>query len=226
MVSATTQADNSSSTGLTAEPVTYTAMASGALAKVLSPAFQPAVFLARQACISLLARLDLPGASGVMEIIEKDGKQITLFGDPISKRSILKKEKSVKRKFTHATLNVKNEMFWIRLALGSDLGFAESYMLAEVETNDLGDCFKVSTGELYSAFDLLILFHSVPIRSYLYKIVKFFPIYPSDSSQKHHLTYKVFSIVDMQIPKVARYVISEHIMTSLIECTKLFLVRI
>ena len=145
MVSATTQADDISPNGLTAEPSSYTAIASGALAKILSPAYQPAVYLARQACISLLSRLDQPGASGVMEIIENDGKQKTLFGDPISKRTLIKKDKSVKHEFTHAVLNVKNDIFWIRLALGSDLGFAESYMLAEVETNDLGDCFKVST---------------------------------------------------------------------------------
>lgn len=139
MVSSTTQADN----GLTKEPFSYTAIASGTLAKILSPAYQPAVYLARQACLSLLSRLDLPGASGVMEIIEQDGKQKTLFGDPVSKRAIMKKDKSIKHEFTHAVLNVKNDIFWIRLALGSDLGFAESYMLAEVETNDLGDCFKV-----------------------------------------------------------------------------------
>ncbi len=43
----------------------------------------------------------------------------------------------------HAIITVKDDAFWVRMFLGADLGFAESYMLGEVETADLGACFNL-----------------------------------------------------------------------------------
>lgn len=126
-----------------------------------TPAYHGLVVLARQASLSLFSRLDQPEAKGLLEIVE-DGKE-HLFGDPSSKRAYrkaktssastgkptkganaVKKELTGGAKTTHAVLYVKKDIFWLRLVLGSDLGFAESYMTGEVETPDLGACFKVS----------------------------------------------------------------------------------
>lgn len=42
-------------------------------------------------------------------------------------------------------LVVKKDTFWVRLFLFADMGFAESFMLGEVECVELTAFFKVST---------------------------------------------------------------------------------
>ena len=42
-----------------------------------------------------------------------------------------------------AELRVINDVFWIRLALMGDLGFAEAYMYGDVESDDLVSVFEV-----------------------------------------------------------------------------------
>jgi cyclopropane-fatty-acyl-phospholipid synthase len=144
------------------------------LSFVSTPAYYALVSLARQASLSLFARLDQSEAHGLLEIIEgSDAKETTIvFGDPSSKRALRRAQSQQQqglapistatvakaghgsndttssgsaqlRSTTHAVLRVKKESFWLRLVLGSDLGFAESYMMAEVETPDLGAFFKV-----------------------------------------------------------------------------------
>lgn len=51
----------------------------------------------------------------------------------------------------HAVLIVHSDNFWVRMFLGADLGFAESYMLGEVDTPDLGACFEVRAAPVPSA---------------------------------------------------------------------------
>lgn len=40
-------------------------------------------------------------------------------------------------------LNIRKETFWVRLFLFADMGFAEAYMLNEVECSDLTRFFEV-----------------------------------------------------------------------------------
>jgi cyclopropane-fatty-acyl-phospholipid synthase len=117
---------------------TYSSMLAGTLSRLAAPAYGPAVAIARQACLSLFSRLDSTAAHGVLEIVEQNGT--LAFGDPVSKRALQRKDGE---NVLHAVLHVKSDTFWLRLALGSDLGFAEAYMLQEVETPNLGDCFAV-----------------------------------------------------------------------------------
>lgn len=140
--SATGNASTSSSI-MNSAPVSY----------VTAPAYHGLVTLARQASLSLFSRLNQPEAKGLLEIIEDD--QSTLYGDPTSLRAhrktqsadVLATLKGVKQagtlKATHAVLDVKKDAFWLRLVVGGDLGFAESYMTGEVDTPDLGAVFKV-----------------------------------------------------------------------------------
>ena len=44
----------------------------------------------------------------------------------------------------HAEIRVLNSTFWIRLALMSDLGFAEAFMFGEADCDDLPALFQVS----------------------------------------------------------------------------------
>ncbi|KAF9523902.1 cyclopropane-fatty-acyl-phospholipid synthase [Crepidotus variabilis] len=62
-------------------------------------------------------------------------------------------------------LNVKNDAFWVRLCLMSDLGFSEAFMYGDVECNDLMTVFEIfmenqqyisqSSSKLSSLFSLL-----------------------------------------------------------------------
>lgn len=130
--------------GSALQPVT------GFLQTFAGPAYKSSIYLARKACLTLLNKLNQPEAQGLLQITEQDGS-VQRFGDPVSKRSFQSNDASVKplRKGdpqlqkTFAHIEIKDDIFWIRLALGSDLGFAESFMLAEIQTSDLHSCFKV-----------------------------------------------------------------------------------
>lgn len=136
------------------------------LSRVTSPAYHALVVLARQASLSLFSRLNQADAHGLLEIREgSDDAKSIIFGDPTSKR-LFRKASSAEggvaavaaaaaaattkgtvaqrvEGITHAVLVVKKQSFWLRLVLGNDLGFAESYMMSEIETPDLGACFKL-----------------------------------------------------------------------------------
>lgn len=53
-----------------------------------------------------------------------------------------------------AELRVINDVFWIRLALMGDLGFAEAYMYGEVECDDLVSLFLVRHFQFWTAHSL------------------------------------------------------------------------
>lgn len=170
----------------------YATSAPRTLLSLVAPAYGPAVFLARQACFSLFARLDQPDAHGVLQIVEYDEASVgaggdaqpavlrnVVFGDPVSKRVLLRGNEGGGGKgaadsasasgvnaaalpgdATHAILHVRSGVFWLRLALGNDLGFAESFMLGDVQTPDLGKCFKVSAEARDCAPDSCVFFLS------------------------------------------------------------------
>lgn len=46
------------------------------------------------------------------------------------------------------TLRIRKETFWVRLALFADMGFAESYMLGEMDCDDLTSFFQVRLDKL------------------------------------------------------------------------------
>lgn len=132
------------------------------LSALTSPAYSTAVYLARQACLSLFSRLDSAQASGLLVIQEKSQPDSPIvYGSPVAKRAWNVQQQKLSRqgqlgaddaapqqshpsdKLSYARLNVESDTFWIRLVLGNDLGFAEAYMGGEVSTPDLGACFKV-----------------------------------------------------------------------------------
>ncbi|KAJ7634829.1 CFS1-like protein [Roridomyces roridus] len=72
----------------------------------------------------ILAVLERGVKHGQLQIVEDD--VILTFGEPESKIPL-----------TKATLHVRDASLWLRIFMTSDLGFAESFMLEEVEVDDL-----------------------------------------------------------------------------------------
>ncbi|KAL8807315.1 MAG: hypothetical protein Q9182_000820 [Xanthomendoza sp. 2 TL-2023] len=89
--------------------------------------WDPIVAFSRIAVLSQLGRVK----NGHIVIIDTDDSE-TICGERWPKEGVPKTE-----------LKVLNDAFWIRLLLFADMGFAESFMLGEVECFDLVDFFKI-----------------------------------------------------------------------------------
>jgi len=101
-----------------------------------SYAWPPFLSLARGTLLSLLKQIQ----TGSLQITDTDGT-VTICGS-LARAESGSSDKSV---FTipHAELRVFSDLFWVRLMLFADMGFAESYMLGEVACPDLTAFFKV-----------------------------------------------------------------------------------
>lgn len=99
-------------------------------------AWPPLLSVSRGAILTLLKNVQI----GSLQIVDSDGT-LTICGSP--RRA--KTEGSEKSVYTipHAELKVLNDLFWVRLLLFADMGFAESYMLGEVECPDITDFFRL-----------------------------------------------------------------------------------
>ncbi|TKA33536.1 hypothetical protein B0A50_00371 [Salinomyces thailandicus] len=102
-----------------------------------SYAWPPLLSLSRAAILNLLKQIQV----GSLTIIDTDGS-LTVCGSPRRASAAPEDEKSVYT-IAHTELRVLNDLFWVRLAIFADMGFAESYMLGEVECSDLTAFFKV-----------------------------------------------------------------------------------
>lgn len=100
-----------------------------------SYAFPPALSLARGTILALFRQIQV----GSLQITDTDGS-LTVCGSPV--RVPAEGEKSV-HSIPHAEFRVLNDLFWMRLLVFADMGFAESYMLGEIDCPDLMAFFKV-----------------------------------------------------------------------------------
>lgn len=104
----------------------------------------------RSAVLSLFSKLNV----GRLDLIEPDGNHLT-FGD-ISLNPVSTDFSSIKDDTTSTTststndksapvalLLLKSTNFYLRLTLGKDLGFAESYMSSECSTPNLANVFSL-----------------------------------------------------------------------------------
>lgn len=114
-------------------PVTQTVNAIAGLAG--SYALPPILTVSRGSILSLLRRIQI----GSLIIQDTDGS-VTICGSP--RRADVDDEKTVYT-IPHAELKVLNDLFWIRLLLFADMGFAESYMLGEIACPDITAFFKL-----------------------------------------------------------------------------------
>ncbi|PWN39527.1 cyclopropane-fatty-acyl-phospholipid synthase [Ceraceosorus guamensis] len=134
-------------------------MATSALSTLTSPlqslAWAPLVKLSRSAVLGLFSRL----TEGTLNLTDVDGTTFK-YGDPVLVRSkhgrssasgdlhdartcAQKSSSSNSSASPRAELTIKSDTFWVRMLVGADLGFAESYMAGEVDTKDLGAIFAL-----------------------------------------------------------------------------------
>ena len=95
----------------------------------------PMLALSRNTILGLLKNIQI----GSLYIQDTDGS-VTICGSP--RRAAEEDEKNVYT-IPHAELRVLSDMFWIRLLLFADMGFAESYMLGEVDCPSITAFFKL-----------------------------------------------------------------------------------
>ena len=99
-------------------------------------AWPPLLSISRGAILTLLKNVQ----AGSLQIVDSDGT-LTVCGSP-RRAKTEGGDKSV-YSIPHAELKVLNDLFWVRLALFADMGFAESYMLGEVECPDITAFFRL-----------------------------------------------------------------------------------
>lgn len=100
-----------------------------------SYAWPPLVSVSRGAILALLKNIQI----GSLRITDIDGT-LTVCGSP--RRAEQDGEKTVYT-VPHTELRVLSDLFWVRLLLFADMGFAESYMLGEIACPDLTAFFKL-----------------------------------------------------------------------------------
>ncbi|SPO22884.1 related to cyclopropane-fatty-acyl-phospholipid synthase [Ustilago trichophora] len=122
---------------------------------LISTLARPTAAIARSSILGLFSKLTV----GQLEVRLLDGT-IHRFGDPTLVKSkqhnhedatITKtKPSSTNTELAnnsstapHAVLIVKSDSFWTRMFFGADLGFAEAYMIGDVDTPDLAACFDL-----------------------------------------------------------------------------------
>lgn len=107
----------------------------------------PAVSVSKAAVVSLFGRIEL----GQLIVRDETTGQTTVYGQKVAKE-YSKQTNGVNgvngtRKTTtgvrRCELVVKKDAFWVRLFLFADMGFAEAYMLGDVECEDLTSFFEV-----------------------------------------------------------------------------------
>lgn len=102
--------------------------------------WQPLVSVSKAAVTSLLGRIE------VGTLLVGEGEATTCFGQAPEKMM----NGGMKNKGKIVELRVCKESFWVRLFLFGDMGFAEAYMLGEVDCNDLTSFFSVCPSFLQS----------------------------------------------------------------------------
>lgn len=92
----------------------------------------PALSVSKAAVKSLFGRIEI----GSLVVVDQATGQTLTYGEKADQDAGLR-----------VKLVVKKEAFWVRLFLFADMGFAESFMLGEVECEDLTAFFEVCEAE-------------------------------------------------------------------------------
>ena len=106
----------------------------------------PILALSKTTISSLLSRIE----TGTLVITDQTSGSSTSYGQ----KTVLPNLGGLGNgRGTSVELTVKKEAFWVRMFLFADMGFAESYMLGEVECNNLTGFFEVGSAILRSPND-------------------------------------------------------------------------
>ena len=109
-----------------------------------SVSWGPALSVSKAAVTSLFSRIE----NGTLVVIDETTGRTTSYGQTIAKEhsKMSNGVNGISKKRIGAgkvELVVRKETFWVRLFLFADMGFAESFMLGEVECADLTGFFQV-----------------------------------------------------------------------------------
>lgn len=109
--------------------------------------WRPALAVAKPAIVSVLSQIEV----GTLLLTDEPAGQRHVFGQKLGNAKLeeelsLAAPSGVRKATTvpRVELVVKRDAFWMRLFLFADMGFAEAYMLGEVECADLTAFFQVS----------------------------------------------------------------------------------
>lgn len=104
----------------------------------------PVLTLSKVAVTGLFERIEL----GTLVVIDEATGKAESYGQKVSKesRKLANGENGTAKKIHgpgKVELLVRKESFWVRVFLFADMGFAEAYMLGEIECADLTAFFEV-----------------------------------------------------------------------------------
>ncbi|KAK3391112.1 cyclopropane-fatty-acyl-phospholipid synthase [Podospora didyma] len=107
--------------------------------KLGSLTWGPGLSVARPAIQSLFAAIEI----GTLLLVDEPAGQRFVYGQNLETLTNGVKGSRKATAIPRVELVVKSDAFWIRLFLFADMGFAESYMLGEVECADLTSFFQL-----------------------------------------------------------------------------------
>lgn len=131
-------------------PATITApvnrLVEAARAAIGGITWAPALAVAKPALLSILSRIE----AGTLLLVDEPAGTRHVFGQKLDGNgNFSNAQASATRCATtvpRVELIVKNDAFWMRLFLFSDMGFAEAYMLGDFECEDLTSFFQACIG--------------------------------------------------------------------------------
>lgn len=113
-----------------------TTMVRGAIGSI---SWGPATSFAKQQVNGMFERLD----TGTLTVIDHVTGEKRTYGQPMMESNDPAEGDAKIRAGPKANLVVYKETFWVRVMLFADMGFAESFMLGEVGTDDLAGFFQL-----------------------------------------------------------------------------------
>jgi len=111
-----------------------------------SVSWGPALSISKATVTSLFARIE----NGSLMVVDEVTGTTEVYGEKIAKEMSVvingvNGEYKERLGAGKVELIVHKESFWVRLFLFADMGFAEAYMLGEIECSDLTAFFQVRT---------------------------------------------------------------------------------
>lgn len=107
--------------------------------RFVSWTWETAVSMARLIVLGIFSGVEV----GSMLIVDEASGSNYTFGQPMFRDNNGKFETESSCSIPVVKLCVKREAFWLRLLVFADIGFAESYMLGDLECDDLVSFFRV-----------------------------------------------------------------------------------
>lgn len=119
--------------------------------------WSPALAVSKAAVTALFSRIEC----GTLVIVDETSGRTTNYGHKLAREhsNMTNGVKGTSKRPGKVELVVHKESFWVRLFLFADMGFAEAYMLGEIQCVDLTGFFQVFLSSEVVALLMKIAFH-------------------------------------------------------------------